>query len=321
MKIKPANAAEPVLIVHGGAGTISEDRIPGKLRGVTLAAQVGYQTLARNGSVLEAVEQAIRIMEADRFFNAGYGSALNVEGDVEMDASIMDGATRATGSLSGVRDLLHPISLAREIMEHSGHNFLIGEGLHRFAVERGFRYLEPPGQLVTQYAQDALDDWKASDQRYRSGEGGTVGAVAIDANGNIAAATSTGGVTGKRVGRVGDTPIIGSGTYADNRLGGVSLTGDGDIIMKVCLAFDVLRTAELTGREIQPVADELLDAMSASLGGTAGLVAVDGAGNVAVAHNSLHMSWAYQRGDTVAYGASKDDFFIQPASDAAFFQP
>uniref|UniRef100_A0A182YAW1 Uncharacterized protein n=1 Tax=Anopheles stephensi TaxID=30069 RepID=A0A182YAW1_ANOST len=311
-------AVEPVLIVHGGAGTVTEDRFPGKIRGVTLAAKVGYQVLARNGSVLEAVEQAVRIMEADRYFNAGYGSVLNAEGDVEMDASIMDGATKATGSLSGVRDLLHPISLARAVMEHSGHNFLIGEGLRSFALDRGFRFLEPPGQLVTQYAKDALEDWKASDQSYQSGEGGTVGAVAIDANGHIAAATSTGGLTGKRVGRVGDTPIIGSGTYADNRLGGVSLTGDGDIIMKVCIAYDVLRTAELTGRPVQPVADELLDTMSAELGGTAGMVGVDSDGNVVVAHNSQHMSWAYQRGDTVAYGVSKDDFNLLPASDSEF---
>ncbi|XP_035898174.1 isoaspartyl peptidase/L-asparaginase [Anopheles stephensi] len=311
-------AVEPVLIVHGGAGTVTEDRFPGKIRGVTLAAKVGYQVLARNGSVLEAVEQAVRIMEADRYFNAGYGSVLNAEGDVEMDASIMDGATKATGSLSGVRDLLHPISLARAVMEHSGHNFLIGAGLRSFALDRGFRFLEPPGQLVTQYAKDALEDWKASDQSYQSGEGGTVGAVAIDANGHIAAATSTGGLTGKRVGRVGDTPIIGSGTYADNRLGGVSLTGDGDIIMKVCIAYDVLRTAELTGRPVQLVADELLDTMSAELGGTAGMVGVDSEGNVVVAHNSKHMSWAYQRGDTVAYGVSKDDFNLLPASDSEF---
>uniref|UniRef100_A0A182IJZ8 Isoaspartyl peptidase/L-asparaginase n=1 Tax=Anopheles atroparvus TaxID=41427 RepID=A0A182IJZ8_ANOAO len=312
------SAMEPVLIVHGGAGVVSEDRTPGKLRGVTLAARVGYQVLMANGTALEAVEQAVRSMEADRYFNAGYGSVLNVDGDVDMDASIMDGSTRATGSLSGLRDLLHPISLARDIMLHSGHNFLIGDGLRAFALDRGFRFLDPPGQLVTQYAKDSLEAWKASDQSFNSGEGGTVGAVAIDAYGNIAAATSTGGVTGKRLGRVGDTPIIGSGTYADNALGGVSLTGDGDIIMKVCLAFDVLRTAQLTGRDVQPVADELLDAMSASLGGTAGLVAVDGAGNVAVAHNSLHMSWAYQRGDTVAYGASKDDFNILPANEDPF---
>lgn len=312
------SAMEPVVIVHGGAGTVSEDRIPGKLRGVTLAARVGYQVLAANGTALEAVEQAVRIMEADRYFNAGYGSVLNAEGDVETDASIMDGSTRATGCLSGLRDLLHPISLARDIMLHSGHNFLIGEGLKSFALERGFRFLDPPGQLVTQYAKDALEAWKASDQSYRSGEGGTVGAVAIDQSGNIAAATSTGGVTGKRPGRVGDTPIIGSGTFADNALGGVSLTGDGDIIMRACVAFDVLRTAQLTTRALQPVADELLNAMGATLGGTAGLVGLDSAGNIAVAHNSVHMSWAYQRGDTVAYGASKDDFNVMPASEDPF---
>ncbi|XP_049537978.1 isoaspartyl peptidase/L-asparaginase [Anopheles darlingi] len=313
--VKLCFSAEPIVIVHGGAGTVSSDRIPGKLRGVSMAAQVGYQVLAGNGSVLDAVIEAIRVMEVDSNFNAGYGSVLNADGDVEMDASIMDGANRATGSLSGIRDLLHPIRLARAIMDHSGHNFLVGGGLQAFAIERGFTFLEPPGQLVTQYAKDALEAWKASNRSERLGEGGTVGAVAMDLYGNIAAATSTGGTTGKRVGRVGDTPIIGSGTFADNRLGGISVTGDGDIIMKVCLAYDVLRTAQLTGSSVQLVADQLLDEMGNTFAGMGGLVGIDTAGEPVVAHNSVHMSWAYQRGSTVAYGADKDDFnILQPAT-------
>ncbi|XP_052870466.1 isoaspartyl peptidase/L-asparaginase-like [Anopheles cruzii] len=314
-------SVDPIVIVHGGAGTVGSDRVPGKLRGVTLAARVGYQVLASNGSVLDAVVQAVRVMEADSYFNAGYGSVLNIDGNVEMDACIMDGSNRATGALSGLQDLLHPIGLARSIMEHSGHNFLIGDGLRAFATERGFSFLEPPGQLVTQYAQDALDRWKESDRTERLGEGGTVGAVAMDLYGNLAVATSTGGTTGKRVGRVGDTPIVGSGSFADNRMGGVSATGDGDIIMKVCLAYDVLRTAQLTGSPVQLVADALLDDMSSALRGTAGLVGLDVAGNPIVAHNSVHMSWAYQRGDTIAYGADKNDFNVVPASDEQQVRP
>ncbi|XP_035777499.1 isoaspartyl peptidase/L-asparaginase-like [Anopheles albimanus] len=308
--VKLCFSVEPIVIVHGGAGTVSSDRVPGKLRGVSTAAQVGYQVLAGNGSVLDAVIEAIRVMEVDSYFNAGYGSVLNIEGDVEMDASIMDGTNRAIGSLAGIRDLLHPIRLARAIMDHSGHNFLAGDGLKAFAAEHGFTFLEPPGQLVTQYAKDALDAWMESDRSERLGEGGTVGAVAMDRYGNIAAATSTGGTTGKRVGRVGDTPIIGSGTFADNRLGGISVTGDGDIIMKVCLAYDVLRTAQLTGSAVQATADQLLEEMGTSYGGMGGLVGIDAAGEPVVAHNSVHMSWAYHRGSTIAYGANKEDFNI-----------
>ncbi|XP_058811657.1 probable isoaspartyl peptidase/L-asparaginase GA20639 [Topomyia yanbarensis] len=298
---------QPIVLVHGGAGTISEDRIPGKYRGSKLAARVGYQVLMNNGSVLDAVEEAVRIMESDSNFNAGFGSVLNYEGVVEMDASIMDGSTLKAGCVAGVQDILHPISLARRVMEKSRHNFLVGQGMVKFALSEGIEILSPSGQLVTQRAKDALEEWLKNNGQFSIGEGGTVGAVAIDKKGNIAAATSTGGITGKHPGRVGDTPIIGSGTYADNRVAGISVTGDGDTIMKVVLALDIIKRMEYLGNGINKAAEDALDAMSAGLKGTAGIVALDKEGNIGIVFNSEHMSWAYQRDNIVAYGVRKGE--------------
>lgn len=308
-------ALEPIVLVHGGAGTISEDRIPGKYRGSKLAARVGYQVLMNNGSVLDAVEQAVRIMESDSNFNAGYGSVLNYDGVVEMDASIMDGATLLAGCVAGVQDVLHPITLARRVMEKTRHNFLAGEGLVNFTRQEGIEILSPPGQLVTQRSKDALEAWKESSETFSIGEGGTVGAVAIDKDGNIAAATSTGGLTGKHPGRVGDTPILGAGTYADNMLGGISVTGDGDVIMKVSLAYDILKRMEYLGVGIEKAAEDALTAMSNRLDGTAGIVALDAEGNIGIAFNSEQMSWAYQRGNIVAYGVRKGEYLVENLSE------
>ncbi|XP_058442714.1 probable isoaspartyl peptidase/L-asparaginase GA20639 [Malaya genurostris] len=298
---------EPIVLVHGGAGTISDDRIPGKYLGSKLAARVGYQVLMNNGSVLDAVEEAVRIMESDSNFNAGFGSVLNYEGFIEMDASIMDGKTMKAGCVAGVQDILHPISLARRVMDKSKHNFLVGEGMVKFAFSEGIEILSPPGQLVTQQAIDALEIWKENNARFDIGEGGTVGAVAIDKNGNIAAATSTGGVIGKEPGRVGDTAIIGAGTYADNNVAGISVTGDGDTIMKVALALDIVKRMDYLGNDINRAASDALDAMTTKLEGTAGIVAIDMMGNIGIAFNSKQMSWAYQRKNIIAYGVRKGE--------------
>lgn len=310
-----SEAIEPIVLVHGGAGTISEDRIPGKYRGSKLAVRVGYRVLMNNGSVLDAVEEAVRIMESDSNFNAGYGSVLNYDGVVEMDASIMDGATLQAGCVAGVQDVLHPITLARRVMEQTRHNFLVGEGLLNFTRQQGIEILSPPGQLVTQRSKDSLEAWKENAGAFSVGEGGTVGAVAIDQYGNIAAATSTGGLTGKHPGRVGDSPILGAGTYADNLLGGISVTGDGDIIMKVSLAYDILKRMEYLGVGIDEAAKDALAAMSNRLEGEAGIVALDAAGNVGIAFNSQQMSWAYQRGNVVAYGVRKDEHLEEVVSE------
>ncbi|XP_019563193.3 isoaspartyl peptidase/L-asparaginase-like [Aedes albopictus] len=306
---------EPIVLVHGGAGTISEDRIPGKYRGSKLAARVGYLVLMNNGTVLDAVEEAVRIMESDSNFNAGYGSVLNYDGDVEMDASIMDGATLKAGCVAGVRDVLHPITLARRVMDKTRHNFLAGQGLVDFTKEQGIEIMYPPGQLVTQYAKDSLDRWKQNNEKPSTGEGGTVGAVAIDRFGNIAAATSTGGLTGKLPGRVGDTPIIGAGTYADNLIGGISATGDGDTIMKVSLVYDILKRMEYLGDDMIKASEDALAAMSGRLDGTAGIVGLDANGNVAIVCNTEQISWAYQRGQTIAYGVRKGEIIEEQLSE------
>ncbi|XP_055587954.1 isoaspartyl peptidase/L-asparaginase-like [Uranotaenia lowii] len=304
-----ANAQiEPIVLVHGGAGTISEDRIPGKYRGSILAARVGYQVLMNNGTVMDAVEQAVRIMESDSQFNAGYGSVLNADGVVEMDAMVMDGTSLATGCVAGVQDVLHPISVARRVMDRTRHNFLTGDGLVEFIKTQGIEVLSPPGQLVTQRAKEALEAWKENNQIFDIGEGGTVGAVAIDSDGNIAAATSTGGLTGKLPGRVGDSPIIGSGAYADNRLGGMSATGDGDVVMKVVLLYDILKRMEYKTDDMTKAAEDALAEMTAKLGGSAGVIGLNAAGEPTIAFNSEQMSWAYQRGQTVAYGVRKGEF-------------
>lgn len=167
--------------------------------------------------------------------------------------------------------------------------------------------MHPPGQLVTQFSKDSLDKWKNNNEKPATGEGGTVGAVAIDKYGNIAAATSTGGLTGKLPGRVGDTPIIGAGTYADNLIGGISATGDGDTIMKVPLVYDILKRMEYLGDDMTKAAEDALDAMTERLGGTAGIIGLDKQGNVAIVCNTEQISWAYQRGNTLAYGVRKGE--------------
>ncbi|XP_055615080.1 isoaspartyl peptidase/L-asparaginase-like [Toxorhynchites rutilus septentrionalis] len=310
---------QPVVLVHGGAGTISDERIPGKYRGSKLAARVGYRVLMNNGTVMDAVVEAVKVMERDSNFNAGYGSVLNYDGDVEMDASVMDGATLKAGCVTGVRDVLHPISLARKVMENTRHNFLAGDGMVEFALKQGIEILSPPGQLVTQYAKDSLASWKENNKEISTGEGGTVGAVAIDRYGNIAAATSTGGLTGKVPGRVGDTPIIGAGTYADNRVCGISATGDGDTIMKVALAHDIVKRMEYLGSNIDEAAKEALDAMTKRLNGTAGIIALDKEGNIGITFNSEQMSWAYQRGNTLAFGVRKGEHFEEHITDEKLF--
>nr|CAI5839903.1 unnamed protein product [Callosobruchus analis] len=190
------------------------------------SVQAGFQVLKAGGSALDAVEAAIRVMEDDEAFNAGYGSVLNTDGEVEMDASVMMGNLSA-GAVSIVRDIQHPISLARLVMEKTPHVMFAGSGANRFAREQGVPTV-PPGSLVSESAKRSLEMFKKRQAEHLTenpGDVGTVGAVAIDANGNMVAGTSTGGINGKMVGRVSDTSMIGSGTYCDGDIGAVSTTG------------------------------------------------------------------------------------------------
>lgn len=219
------------MLVHGGAGDIPDSRVNGKILGVKLSANIGYGILKNGGSVVDAVEAAVKSMELDESFNAGYGSVLNLDGEVEMDASIMIGSNLSAGAVTIVKDIAHPITLARLVMEKTPHVLLAGHGANKFAREQGIETL-PEGTLVSKYALEALEDFKKTgDNRTEIGaknigEVGTVGAVAIDSEGRLAAATSTGGINGKMVGRSSDTSMIGSGTYADDLFGAVSTTGN-----------------------------------------------------------------------------------------------
>uniref|UniRef100_A0A7G3AN31 Putative isoaspartyl peptidase/l-asparaginase n=1 Tax=Lutzomyia longipalpis TaxID=7200 RepID=A0A7G3AN31_LUTLO len=309
---------EPIVLVHGGAGFTSDERDPEKFAGTKLAARIGYQTLMETGSVLDAVEQAVRSMELDSGFNCGYGAVLTLNWTVEMDASIMDGSDLSAGCVSGVQDILHPISLARMVRERTPHTFLSGVGLMEFARLQNVHILYPPGQMASERAKASLQAWLDSQASNPGntetfGEPGTVGAVAMDAYGNLAAATSTGGITGKYPGRVGDTPLLGSGTYADNRYGAVSTTGHGESIMKVNLAKDIINRMAYLGEDVQTASMNSVEEMTRLLANTAGVIVLDPAGNPGIYTSSGKMSWAYQRNDTVHYGIRPEDHFTESA--------
>lgn len=231
----------------------------------------------------------------------------------------MEGEHLNAGCVSILKDILHPISVARRLMNTTVHTFLAGDGAMAFAREQNFDILDPPGQLVTQNAIDALEEFKRDLElgggrvgtseigKRIYGEPGTVGAVAIDADGNIAVATSTGGITGKLPGRVGDTPILGSGTYADNRFGGVSTTGHGESIMRFNLAHDILSRINHLGLSAQEATEKSLTEMTDKLLNTAGAITIDAKGDVGIFFTSQKMSWAYKRGSCVHYGINKNE--------------
>lgn len=280
------------IIVHGGAWAIPEQLLKLSQEGVKAAATIGWGILAQKGTAINAVEQAIRMMENNPIFDAGFGSALNDEGEVELDAIIMDGKTLNAGAVASVRNIRHPITLARMIMEKTEHVMLVCDGALKFAQEIGMQEV-PPKKLVT---QQAIDEWtqykkfqKTIDSLYRRE---TVGAVAIDHQGNIATGTSTGGITAKKVGRVGDSPIVGSGAYADNNIGGASATGHGEAIMKVTLSRQVLYYLE-KGLTIQEATRKGLEYMKKRVNGFGGVIAIDKEGNIGCHFTTKHMAWAY----------------------------
>ncbi|MBX5484307.1 MAG: isoaspartyl peptidase/L-asparaginase [Myxococcaceae bacterium] len=277
------------IIVHGGAGPArSDDDAEAARQGCLLAARAGYAVLARGGSALDAVEEAVRTLEDDPQFNAGIGSCLTADGDVEMDASLMEGATLRAGAVALVRGVRNPIRLARCVMERTPHLFLAGEGAMRLAREQGLPILSP-AELIT---PRALARWReAKAKGAASPSGGTVGAVALDAHGHLAAATSTGGMNGKWSGRIGDTPVIGAGTYADDAGGAASATGHGEAILRVGLTRMVV--AQLcAGAEAQSAAEVGLGAL-ARIGGEGGVIVIDRSGRVGCAFNTARMSHAF----------------------------
>ncbi|XP_070506732.1 probable isoaspartyl peptidase/L-asparaginase GA20639 [Chironomus tepperi] len=239
-------------------------------------------------------------MELDGDFNAGYGSVLTTEKTVEMEASVMDGKTLKAGCVTGVVDIMHPITAARKVMEKTPHNFLGFHGANNFVRQQGFEILKPDA-LVTDQALDALENWKEEQKTgitkfakteigHRKDErGDTVGAVAIDQYGNIAVATSTGGITGKLPGRIGDTPVLGGGTYCDNRYGGVSTTGHGETIMKACLAHDIVKRIDYLGEDAQTATETACKNMTDRFLGTGGAITIDSKGKVGISFTSRRM--------------------------------
>ncbi|KAJ2945991.1 hypothetical protein O0L34_g4910 [Tuta absoluta] len=298
---------KPIIIVHGGAGDIPTSRVQGKLDGVRAAVRAGYDVLKKGGSSLDAVEAAVVSMEIDENFNAGYGSVLNLRGEVEMEASIMSGTKLDVGAITLVKDFMHPISIAHKILTDSPHSLLGGEGAKLFALEKGFKTV-PPESLISQHAKDALQKFLKHGEFGRteigtSDEGGvgTVGAVAVDANGVVAVATSTGGMSGKAVGRIGDTPQIGSGTYADDNIGGVSTTGHGESILKYCLAHSIIKLMD-SGVDANTATRNAVNDMTERLNNTAGAITLSKKGDVGVHFSSNRMAWAYVKENKVIYG-------------------
>ncbi len=267
----------PAIVVHGGAGTLPAERIPGAQAGCCAAAARGLAVLADGGSALDAVQAAVRVLEDDPGFNAGVGAALTRAGTVEQDAAIMDGATLRAGAVGAVPNLRRPIDLARAVLDDGEHILLVGDAAWELARERGFTPARPE-ELITERTRQKLQDWAH----------GTVGACAIDAAGHVAAATSTGGMTGKRPGRVGDTPLPGCGTYADDRGGAASATGTGELIIRVTLT-RVLVDHLRAGRPAQVAAQLAIDELVERVGGDAGVICVDRLGAIASAHSSEMM--------------------------------
>ena len=270
--------------------------------GLERALAAGYEILKRGGSSLDATEAAVRVLEDDPHFNAGRGSVFTDAGTNEMDAAIMDGKTLRAGAVASLKHIKSPVSLARLVMEKSPHVMMVGDGAEAFAKENGIKFVDQK-YFFTQERWDALQKIKEA-EKSPGGTGekkfiitdqdrhGTVGAVALDQNGNLAAATSTGGTTNKRAGRVGDSPIIGGGTYANNATCAVSATGDGEYFIRATVAHDVSALMEYRGMKLQDAAKTVLEKV-AKLGGTGGLVAIDREGSSALPFNTSGMYRGY----------------------------
>jgi beta-aspartyl-peptidase (threonine type) len=290
---------QPSLIVHGGAWDIPDEAIDACNAGCLRALRAGWAVLANGGHALDAIEAAITVLEDDPVFDAGYGSHLNLDGEVECDAMVMDAATLRAGAAAGLRHIKNPIRVARAILEHCPHMMLIGDGAERFAVEHAIALCDPE-ELISPAEREAWEHCRQdahAAEHHRGHEQGTVGAVALDEQGRLFAATSTGGTCSKLPGRVGDSPLIGCGCYADGETGAVSSTGYGEAIMKVVLAktaCDFLRPASSTPARAAQAAVQLL----ANRGkGTGGLILLDKNGNPGFAFNTPRMAYGFVNPD------------------------
>lgn len=306
------------LAIHGGVGALP--RVPftaarehAYRHGLMQALTAGQRLLERGGCALDAVEAAVTVLEDDPLFNAGRGAVLTADGSVELDAAIMDGSDLRAGAVAQIRHLRNPVQLARRILEDAAHVFLVGDGAERFALEAGFALVDNE-YLIT---PDRRQQWQALEDRLTSTAAvsatqavaldepplGTVGAVARDHGGRLAAATSTGGTAGKRSGRVGDSPVIGAGTYADDRSCAVSTTGHGEWFLRTVQAFDIVARLRYGGYRLDAAVSEAIMRRLPDLGAAGGLIAVDHQGEIAIGHNTPIMFRASVREGEAASAA------------------
>lgn len=288
---RPAESRMVAIAIHGGAGSMTAEQLgpdggAAYRAALGTALDAGYAVLERGGSSLDAVTEAVRILEDDPLFNAGRGAVLAHDGSAELDASIMDGKHLRAGAVAGLRHVRNPVALARRVLEASPHVMLSGAGAEEFALEQGFT-LVPNSYFETPLRRTQLErvlQGRSAPRDEPQGLG-TVGAVALDRNGNLAAATSTGGMTGKRWGRIGDSPIIGAGTYADNGSCAVSATGHGEYFIRSVVAYDVCALVAYRGWSLVRAARDVVQRKLRERGGEGGLVAIDRAGNVSMEFN------------------------------------
>lgn len=283
------------LVIHGGAGTITRESLTPELEAgyreqLTAALLAGYTILLDGGSALDAVQAAITLMEDSPLFNAGKGAVFNADGHNELDASIMDGSNLAAGAVAGVRQVKNPIKLARLVMEKSPHVLMSGAGAERFGEEYGIEMVSQD-YYFTQRRWEALQ--RVKEEEVAAQEQGTVGAAALDRHGNLAAGTSTGGMTNKKFGRIGDSPIIGAGTYADNRTCAVSGTGHGEFFIRIAAAHDISALMAYRHLSLQAAADLVVNDKLAQLGAAGGVIAIDRQGQIAMPFNTPGMYRGY----------------------------
>ena len=304
------------LVIHGGAGTIVKDDMTPELEkaymdGLRDALSAGFAVLDEGGTAVNAVKAALVVLEDHILFNAGRGAVFTKKGVQEMDAAIMDGSDLAAGAVAGIRNVRNPIELAAEVLRNSNHVFLSGKGANDFAIKQGIK-LEPDEYFFSQFR---YDQWKAirDSDRYsldhthlhleelmRDKKFGTVGAVACDAQGHLAAATSTGGMTNKKYGRIGDSPLIGIGTYANDATCAISCTGHGEMFIRAVASYDVSCLMEYRQLSLQEAMDVVVNQKLKSLNGEGGMIGVDAKGQHAMVFNSAGMYRAYKnsRGET-----------------------
>jgi isoaspartyl peptidase/L-asparaginase-like protein (Ntn-hydrolase superfamily) len=312
-----------VLAIHGGAGTIRRDSLSPEQeaayhQGLRTALRAGHLVLAAGGSALDAVTAAVMALEEDPLFNAGRGAVFTSAGEIEMDAAVMDGRDRRAGAIAGICGPRHPVLAARAVMERTEHVMLAGEGARRFCREAGLEHMDS-SWFRTERRWDALQQELERRRQALPDDGdparkhGTVGAVACDAAGSLAAATSTGGMTGKTPGRVGDCPVIGAGTWADNATCAVSGTGHGEIFIRYAAGHEIDARMRWAGQGLEQAAEDVVQALLAPAGGSGGLIAVDGQGRVALPFNCEGMYRGVVGADGVLRTAiHREDFRVEP---------